>query len=419
MPRPKQPARLWLRKPRKDAKGRVTRAGTWLILDDGEQHSTGCGPEDRSGAERAYADYLAAKGASEVISRSKRRPAHEVSIAEVMARYMTVKGPKVSRPNELGQRVRVLLTWWGERSCDDITSVTCAEYVASRTGQAWKSARPNETGNVARKTTSAGARRELEDLRAALRIAVKDKILSETVDVHLPEENAGREDWLTEGEVETLCRIARATTEVQTRHRGDDVGKPLPTRKRPLAHVERFIRVGVQTGTRSGAICEASFEKEEGRPWVDLDNGVFYRRPPGTREYGQKRYPPAPLAPSVVDEMRAWRDAGARYVVELDGRPVDCRKAFERVVAMAKIDKVIVRHSLRHTAATWMMQEGVDLAEAAGYLGMSLETIQRRYAHHHPAHQRKAADKLAERANRARTPQTPANDMPTKQADSA
>jgi integrase len=32
-------------------------------------------------------------------------------------------------------------------------------------------------------------------------------------------------------------------------------------------------------------------------------------------------------------------------------------------------------HVVRHTAATWLMQAGVDAFEAAGYLGMSVETL--------------------------------------------
>jgi hypothetical protein len=34
-----------------------------------------------------------------------------------------------------------------------------------------------------------------------------------------------------------------------------------------------------------------------------------------------------------------------------------------------------------------MMMAGTDLWEAAGYLGMTVETLERNYGHHHPAHQ--------------------------------
>ena len=41
-------------------------------------------------------------------------------------------------------------------------------------------------------------------------------------------------------------------------------------------------------------------------------------------------------------------------------------------------------HTLRHTAATWLMQSGVSMWRAAGFLGMSVETLDRVYGHHHP-----------------------------------
>jgi integrase len=51
----------------------------------------------------------------------------------------------------------------------------------------------------------------------------------------------------------------------------------------------------------------------------------------------------------------------------------------------------IVPHTLRHTAATWLMQRGVSIWQAAGYLGMSPEILDRVYGHHSPDHLRGAA----------------------------
>jgi integrase len=47
---------------------------------------------------------------------------------------------------------------------------------------------------------------------------------------------------------------------------------------------------------------------------------------------------------------------------------------------------------MRHSRATWMMQARVPVWEAAGALGMSLETLERTYGHHHPDFQKKAAE---------------------------
>jgi hypothetical protein len=41
------------------------------------------------------------------------------------------------------------------------------------------------------------------------------------------------------------------------------------------------------------------------------------------------------------------------------------------------------------------MQKGIDLWEAAGYLGMSVETLERTYGHHHPRYLANACDAIA------------------------
>ena len=45
-------------------------------------------------------------------------------------------------------------------------------------------------------------------------------------------------------------------------------------------------------------------------------------------------------------------------------------------------------HTLRHTAATWLMQLGVDFWVASGYLGMTVATLTTVYGHHHPDFQK-------------------------------
>ena len=52
---------------------------------------------------------------------------------------------------------------------------------------------------------------------------------------------------------------------------------------------------------------------------------------------------------------------------------------------------------MRHTAATWQMQAGTNLYEAAGYLGMSPETLRNVYGHHHPDFQSDAAKATGKR----------------------
>jgi hypothetical protein len=60
------------------------------------------------------------------------------------------------------------------------------------------------------------------------------------------------------------------------------------------------------------------------------------------------------------------------FFVEWNGRPIttSVKTGFASAVEGAKIEHA-TPHTLRHTAATWLMQNGVEIREAAGFLGMS------------------------------------------------
>jgi integrase len=118
-----------------------------------------------------------------------------------------------------------------------------------------------------------------------------------------------------------------------------------------------------------------------------------HRRAQGSR-VTKKRQPPVRLPDRLLAHLRRWERLGiARHaVVEWNGKPVESvRKGFAAAVAAGGLDAKITPHALRHTAATWMMQNGVDIWQAAGFLGMTIEMLQDRYGHHHPDFQHDAA----------------------------
>ena len=43
-----------------------------------------------------------------------------------------------------------------------------------------------------------------------------------------------------------------------------------------------------------------------------------------------------------------------------------------------------VKHHLRHTAANWLLRDGISFADTADYLGMSEKVLRSTYAHIHP-----------------------------------
>jgi integrase len=105
----------------------------------------------------------------------------------------------------------------------------------------------------------------------------------------------------------------------------------------------------------------------------------------------KKKQSHRPIPRRLLAHLRCWHPLGQRYPVEFNGGPVkDVDKAFrcniEHAGLHAKTTGLdgVSPHILRHTAATWLMQAGTDLWEAAGYLGMSVQTLLDRYGHHHP-----------------------------------
>ena len=260
----------------------------------------------------------------------------------------------------------------------EVTGATCRAYVKHR-------------------GTNGGARRDLEDLRAAIGHHAREGLHRGVVRVALPPKGLPREEWLSRSDAAQLLWTCWQYREVQKRHRGKYKGRSMPTSKRPLRHLARFILLGLYTGTRAGAIATASPHKEEGRSFVDLQNGVFYRLAQGKRAT-KKRQPAVPVPPRLLAHLRRWHRLGIakQHFVEFNGKPVKSVKtAFKSAVTLAGLTGRITPHTLRHTSATWLMQLGVPIWDAAGFLGMSEKTLRDTYGHHHPDYLRTAATAIS------------------------
>ncbi len=359
MPPRGQGPRLWLRKARRDKRGTVTHPAVWLIIDGHYQQSTRCGVDDRQRAEQALADYINRKHIDQA-AREQRRPS-EIPIADVLAVYGRHKAVEHSRPRESGQRMKTLLAFFGDKALSQINGDLCRRYAAQR-------------------STDAAARRELEDLRAAVNHYQREGLVREKITVWLPRRRPARERWLTRSEA---ARLVLSAWHYRERQNGE------ATDRRPRQHVAKFILVALYAGRRAGAITEAALQPTPGRGWIDTQRGVFYPRP-GLRQ-SKKRQPPIMLPRRLLAHLRRWKRQGQKYVIEWNGQPIGrMAKAFRHAVRDAGFGPEVTPHVLRHTSATWLMQRGAPPWAASGYLGMSIETLERVYGHHHPDHQKGA-----------------------------
>ena len=275
--------------------------------------------------------------------------------------------PSTSQPNTAHGAKRRLNEFWGAKTLAEISGETCGAYVRER-------------------GTMSGARRELGDLSAAIGHHRKQGFHRGSVQISLPPKGLPRDRWLTRSEAARLLWTCWSTRETK---------RAIPTVRFPLRHIARFILIGLYTGTRAAAIAAAAPARGEGCTYVDLSRGMFYRLAIGKRATN-KRQPPVPLPRQLLAHMRRWARIGVAddYFVTWHGKPVrSVKKGFARAVALAGLEDV-TPHTLRHTAATWLMQNGTEIWEAAGFLGMSPEILARVYGHHHPDHLRDAARKI-------------------------
>ena len=70
------------------------------------------------------------------------------------------------------------------------------------------------------------------------------------------------------------------------------------------------------------------------------------------------------------------------------------RKSWEAAVEAAKLDAPLRFHDLRHTFASWTIQEGASLPELQKLLGHAALAMTLRYAHLSPGHLRTAVSRL-------------------------
>lgn len=343
MPRRKQLPRLWLRKFRKHRGS--ARAATWIILDGTRHISTGCAADETALAQQKLAQYIGEKHRP-----SRRKRDIYILIADVLSIYLDDRVPLQARPGSARDCVQRLNEFWGALRLADVNGVTCRAYVE------W-------SGSLG------GARRDLEDLRAAINHHAKEGLHRGIVRIKLPQKGRPRDRWLTRNEASALIRTCWTTQEVQTQHRGRLKGQKIVTGKRPLRHIARFILIALYTGTRASAVAAASPFPKEGRSFVDLDRGLFYRLAEGKRAT-RKRQPPVPLPPRLLAHMRRWVDKkiAKLHFVEWNDKPIhSVTKGFQSAVRRAGLAGKVTPHTLRHTAATWLMQAGVPMWQASRF----------------------------------------------------
>jgi integrase len=329
MPRRAKGPRLYLDPKRKQ----------WIIRDGLRFIRTGCGERDGAEAEKYLAQYIGQK--------HKPEASGAPMIAGMLAVYGNEVAPNMKSARLIAYHISNLLKWWGDKTAAQITMRNCKEFCSARPSQA--------------------AIADLKTLKAAADYWHKSEYgpLNFQPVFWRPKANPPKERWLTRQEAARLVKAAK-----------------------PYLHLRRAILLGLHTGSRPGVILALRWDQ------IDLKTGVMRRLQSGALQDAKKRAPPVRLGRKILGHLRRWKrlDGETEYVCHFEGRAVDDPHASWRKVIKAAGLPGITRHTLRHTRATWMAQNGVSLFEAAGFLGMTTKTLESVYAHHHPDWQERAAN---------------------------
>ncbi|ATC25306.1 hypothetical protein CA608_12565 [Caulobacter vibrioides] len=390
MSRSAKGARLYLRKGRVDSKSGKRLPDIYFIRDGAIEIGTGCGPERLHEAEQALQAYIASKSRPERLGGSDRQNPTKIFVADVLALYAAEKAPELaSDPRTTAGFIKHLLDWWGDRKLSDIKRSTCKQYVAHRITQRVSTAKTSQ-----RKVSDQTARRELEVLSAAIGYWDGEDRLTNRPEVWLPDKAESPRDALTRSQAAALLRASMGW-------RLDKEGRWRRLSKSAIAnraHLRRFILLGLYTGTRHSVLTKLLWKQSRLQAWVDLGGGVIYRRGADEKEQKTKRRPLVVLPPRMIAHMSRWHkldmkaERAVMTVLHHGGEPIrgKIRTGFASCVRDAGLSGEITPHWLRHTAATWLMENGANAWEAAGYLGMEVATLEKNYGHRRPSHQANA-----------------------------
>lgn len=313
--------------------------------EGGRSRERSTGTADRKLAEAALGAFLHVR----TRDAGPRDPV-EILVTDVLADYAEEHGPSTASPWRIAAAVKQMVPFWQGKTVAQINRESCRAYV------------------TVRKRSAGTARRELGVLRAAVNHSHRSGRLTRVVAVDLPESPEARDRFLTRPEAAALLRAALREPRVRL-------------------HLPLFIVLGLYTGQRKEAILSLRWSQ------IDLEAGRIDFNAPGARR-SNKRRARQPIPRKLLHHLRRARRRGVDlgFVIHENGKRLrDIKRGFATACAKAGLDGV-TPHVLRHTCATWLMQRGVPLWEAAGYLNMTPETIQRVYGHHHPDFLKGAAE---------------------------
>lgn len=296
-------------------------------------------------------------------------------VKEMLNAYYAAKGPTQMAPHETLKCINFLTAFMGDMEVVGMENSVAEEYVAQRAR--------GRVGWVCPKTGAqrgmseaghATVRRELIIFNAAKNWACRQRIggkpllrLDDAPVFNLPPDSPIKDLWLLREQAWAVLKAAQ------------------PAKAKTLRPAYVAIALGLFTASRRDAIAALVWDRvtlntRAIKAGQEDDLGVIDYREPG-RRITKKRRAIVPIMPELAPILlRAYEERDNQLVL---GTRVWPRNSVEGAFKRAGVPWC-TPHTLRHTWATWAAQDGVPLWQIAGILADTMQTVERRYAHHHP-----------------------------------
>ena len=291
------------------------------------------------------------------------------SFADVAAEYLLASQDKRSLP-DIKRRVAKLYDWFGaEKAMEGLRGKDVRAYIDRRIKEGVKPATIN---------------RELDILSAMINHAIVH------LEWQLPNPVRGRSlkepdavvRWITRAEAGRLIQEAENMKEGE--------------------RLADFIALGLHTGCRMNEMLKLEWRR------VDWQNRLILLESDDNKSARRRTVPINDVALSALKRRAGYAATycpGTPWVfAKRDGsRVVNPRESFKKACGRAGIENFRI-HDLRHTCASWMVSEGVPLADVKEVLGHSSITMTEKYAHLAPHRARDALAKLQSQSSHSGGP---------------
>ncbi len=293
-----------------------------------------------------------ARFAEFVQSRERLDRPQRPSLGAIMDAYLSDRQGEVADPARIKFAIAKLRPVFGDLLASHIDRKICKSYVAKR----------QEAG-----AGIGTAHTELAALRAALNWAHRQQPpwIDHAPFIWMPPKPEPQSRYLTRPEADRLLAECKAP------------------------HLRLFVLLALHTAGRVTAILDLTWAR------VDMDRRIITLRDPEKGKTAKGRAT-VPVNETLFQALLAAQEGAiSEAVVEMAGHRIfSVKHGLAEAARRAKL-RGVSPHVLRHTAAVWMAEARIPMAEIAAFLGHTDSRITERvYAKFSPEHLRHAARAL-------------------------